>query len=267
MTSVQTMFVSAGARRCAVLALALAGCLAGCENLGKRDELTPPPVIASPYAGADVLWAVVPLANESGTELVDPLAISDKLIAAAERVEGVRTVPLNRTLQAMHASGMDRVRTPSEIGQLASLLGVDGVLVGSITAYDPYDPPTLGLTLALHAHTAAMGGAAVAGDAIDPRALSASAGGAEATPGRRPGGPASVVSAVLDAKDHRVLAALREYATGRHDPVSAMGWRRYTASMDLYTQFAAGHMVSALLAEERRRVVEPGASDRNPSGP
>ncbi len=225
----------------------------GCAMMGhKKPELTPPLATMAPYdiAQGEVLWAVVPLANESGTELVDPLLVSDKLVAAAEEVEGVRTVPLNRTLVAMRALEISRVTNPGQIRKLASAMGVDGVLVGSITAWDPYDPPTLGLSLALYVNPGRM-----ADGSLDTRALSKSptdtAPGAQSSYASR---PASVVSAHLDARDHAVLAKLKDYAMGRHDPASALGWHRYTASMDLYTQFAAHELVAELLDKERARI-------------
>jgi hypothetical protein len=92
-------------------------------------------------------------------------------------------------------------------------------------------------------------------DPIDPRALSAAPTDAAADQRIAYGDrPAAVASAHLDARDHGVLAAIKAYADGRHDPVSALGWRRYTASMDLYTQFATQHLVSALLTQEHRRL-------------
>lgn len=230
--------------------LTLAG---GCEMLGhKKPEFTPPLSTMAPYdmSQGEVLWAVVPLANETGTELIDPLLISDKLVAAAEEVEGVRTVPLNRTLVAMRALEISRITDPGQIRKLASAMGVDGVLVGSITAWDPYDPPTLGLSLALYANPGR-----VADGSLDTRALSKSP--TDMAPGAQSGyssRPASVVSAHLDARDHAVLSKLKDYATGRHDPASALGWHRYTASMDLYTQFAAHELVAELLDKERARI-------------
>lgn len=256
MTSAQTMLVKTLPVRCAVLALAaaLAG-LFGCGSFQEKDELTSPRVTQAPYdtSFGEVLWAVVPLSNESGTELVDPLVVSDKIVAAAEEVDGVRTVPLNRTLQAMSSMEMRGVQTPEQVRQLAAAMGVDGIIFGSITAYDPYDPPTIGMSLALYSRTPAAGDGSD-DSSIDPRALSASP--TETRTPRQPLGdrPTAVVSANLNASDHGVLMALREYAEGRHDPVSALGWRRYTASMDLYTQFAAQHLVAALVAQEHQRL-------------
>lgn len=269
MTSAQTMLALVSPARSAVLALALVlGMGPGCESIRKRDKLTPATVIRAPYdvARGDVLWGVAPLANESGTELVDPLAISDKLVAAAEEVEGIRTVPLNRTLMTMRAIGMTSVQTPTDVRQLATAMGVDGLIVGTVTAYDPYDPPTLGLSLALFARTGAMHLAAPL-EEIDPRALAASPTDSIAPRAAAGDGPAAVVSANLDARDHNVLMALRDYAAGRHDPVSALGWRRFTASMDLYTQFAAQHMVAALVAKERERLAPPLTVAEEPPTP
>jgi len=62
---------------------------------------------------------------------------------------------LNRTIAAMRALRMSDLKSPAEVRQLASELGVDGVIVGSITAWDPYDPPKLGIALA-RAHKARL---------------------------------------------------------------------------------------------------------------
>jgi len=253
----------------AVLALALGAAIqAGCESLPRRrPELTPPVVNAAPYdtSRGDVLWAVLPLANESGTDLVDPLAISDQLVAAAEEVDGVRTVPLNRTLEAMHALGIQTVTDPGDVHRLAMGMGVDAVLVGSITAYDPYNPPSFGLSLALYARGGAMG-ARGDPDPIDPRALAAApTDGAPATRIGYGDRPAAVISAHLDAKDHGVLEAIQAYAAGRHDPASALGWRRYVASMDLYTQFATQHLVSGLLQKEQHRLAALAETSQTPA--
>lgn len=274
MKSAQTMLVtvsrvSPGGRVAALAAvLALSALSAGCEGLRRsRPELTPPVRTVAPYdvSNGDVLWAVLPLANESGTDLFDPLIVSDKLVAAAERVQGVRTVPLNRTLQAMQALEMSRVSEPGDIVRLATAMGVDGVLVGTITEYDPYNPPTFGMNLALFARSDAMSGG-LERDPLDPRALSGARTDSSGPRSGFRGRPASVVSANLDGKDHGVLAALQAYASGRHDPDTALGWRRYTASMDLYTEFATEHLVFRLMEREWERVGRMHTTE-DPSSP
>ncbi|MBL8964967.1 MAG: hypothetical protein JNK70_12975, partial [Phycisphaerae bacterium] len=143
--------------------------LAGCRG-SSAPRLTPPMVNESPYdpAAGDVLWAVVPLRNESGTSLADPLILSDKVVSAVAEARGLRCLPLNRTLATMRALELPAIRTPAEAQALARALGADGVLVGSITAYDPY-VPTIGLTIALHGRPGAMN--ASPDRTLDARAL------------------------------------------------------------------------------------------------
>lgn len=258
MTTVQTML--ARCALCVCIAL-LVQAQHGCAQR-RGPELVPPRVHVSPYdtRDGDVLWAVAPLANESGTSAADVLRISDALAAAAAEVRGVTALPVNRTLAAMRALEMDAVRSPQDAASLASALGVDGILVGSITAYDPYDPPTLGLSVALYAPEGTPG---LSSGWLDPRELQ------EAytdhhilVETRFHDRPASVVSEHLNARNHEVLMALRRFAEGRHETESALGWRRYTASMELYTEFAAHHAVGRLLEEERLRLVRFAAGDR-----
>jgi hypothetical protein len=209
--------------------------------------LAAPAVTVAPYdtAKGDLLWAVVPLRNESGTTEADNAAVSDRIVAAAEEVRGVRCLPLNRTLEAMRAAELTRIGSPADLKKLAELMGVDGLLVGSITAYDPYTP-TSGLSLALYARDAVA-----PSKPLDPHALSSQpTEGALAGRSRFTERPAAVFSELLDGKNNQVLMDLRNYAAGRHDDYSALGWRRYAASMDLYTEFAASRAVAGLVQSE-----------------
>jgi len=244
MTSAQTM-----------LALALMGLAAlafgACSGTDPRDRLDTPQVIVAPYdtRAGDVLWAVIPPRNESGVSTVREDQIGDALVATVQNVRGVRCLPINRSLEAMRATGIKVVTSTNEAMQLANTLGVDAIVAGSITAYDPYDPPKLGISLALYARPGAMNPGD--DDTLDTYALSmaftdygtfdASSFGGE---------PVSGIAAHLDARDHEVLRDLRRYAVGRSDHTSALGWRVYTASMELYTKFVAHHAIGRLVEEE-----------------
>lgn len=243
MTSVQTMLVC-------LMGVALIG---GCES---KPELLQPRVLQSPYPAArgETLWALAPLSNESGVSKVDMLMISDTVAATVAEVSGISVLPVNRTLAAMAARNMQSVRSPRDARALADALGVQGIIVGSISAYDPYDPPKLGMTLALF--TTDMSGV----DPVDPRALSSAYSDQKGPMIRTDDKPAAVVSDHLDAANHEVLAELKLFATGRHDQESSLQWRRYTASMELYTEFAAYHCVDRLLRSERARVTPAPAA-------
>lgn len=223
----------------------LAAILAGCAN---KPDLVAPEVLVSPYSPAtsNVVWAVAPLANESGTSAVDSMMVTDAIVARAAEIRGIATLPLNRTLAAMRALRMPAVRSPADARRLADALGADAIIVGSITAYDPYDPPKIGLMLGIYSRQRDAKGM------LDPRALQAAP--TDKTPLAMSDDPSSIINEHLDAQNHEVLTNLRRYAQGRHDPDSAMGWKRYTASMELYAEFAAYWSVYRLLQEEQLRV-------------
>ncbi len=240
MTTVQTMLCAAS-----IGAMLISGCA------HEKHTLVTPNVIQSPYSPAkgETLWAIAPLANESGVSTIDVLAISDMLAAAVAEIDGISALPVNRTLQAMNSRQIRSIRSPREARILAEAMNVQGVLVGSITAYDPYDPPKIGLTLALYTTDIEPA------EPVDPRRLSAAYADRNLPKTTFSDTPSSVVSEHLDASSHEVLISLREFAHGRHDPESALTWKRYTASMELYTEFAAYHCTRKLVQAERRRLV------------
>ena len=247
------------ARSLTPLLAALAGLLGACTST--KPELVAPQVTLSPYdtLHGDVLWAVVPLRNESGFSQADALAISDQVVTAVEEVQGVRCVPLHRTIETMRAMKMTGVHSPGEARALASAMGVDGIIVGTVTAYEPFTPK-FGIALALFAREGKMGREPV--KPVDALHLS-TATTENGAPGREAfaSAPVSTVSEMLDAKNHQVLMDVQSYAVGRSRSPEALGWRRYTAAMDLYCEFAAHYAVSRLLDQEwlrsgRQRVVQ-----------
>ncbi len=223
-----------------------------------------PVVTVAPYdtSRGEVLWAVVPLRNESGVSMVDMGAMSDKLVHAVEEVKGIRAVPLNRTIQAMQALGMMSLQNPADARKLALAMGVDGILVGSLTDYEPYTPE-LGLSIALYARPGAM--AQGQAHPLDTRTLTARPTDTNPTIWSRGEGPVAVVSDHLDAKNNQVLQDLKAFAQGRMKDTSAMGWKRYTASMDLYSEFAAFHAVDELIKQEWTRL-PGGVTDGSKGG-
>lgn len=253
------------ALRTSLVLSALVPLIGACEGTQKDRALTSPTVLIAPYdtSRGEALWAVAPMRNESGTTLLDGFEITDKVILAVEEVRGLRCLPLNRVLEAMRALEMPVVRTPDDAARLASALGADGVIVGSVTAFDPYNPPKLGLSLALYTRPGSPGSTR----AIDTQALATrptdSSAGSSGWGGSR---PTNVVSELLDGANHQVLLDVRAYAQGRHDDRSALGWEVYLASMDRYSQFAAHHVVDRLIQNEWLRLTnEAGRQAQAPN--
>jgi hypothetical protein len=230
--------------------------LTGCAT---SQRLTPPTVLIAPYdtTEGDVLWAVIPPRNESGTSVVDVAMVGDAIVAAVQSTRGVRCLPVNRTIEAMRALGLEGgISTPAQAEALARSLGADAVVAGSVTAYDPYQPPTLGLALALYARPGALGSRRT--DMVDPYRLTRAYTDTGFTGSNFAGSPVTVASELLDARDHQTLMLLQDYAEGRSDPTGALGWRVYLVSMDLYTKFAAHQAVRRLLDEEWLRLAREG---------
>jgi hypothetical protein len=256
--------LSCAARAAALAAVVVTATLCGCAT---TETLNPPDVLVAPYSAiqGDVLWAVAPLANESGVSFVDAQAVTDRIVHCIDEVRGLTCLPLNRTLAAMRGRGMRAVTSPEDARALANTLGVDALIVGTITDYDPYESPKIGIKLALFARNPG-----VPSLTADP--LQLQIGYSEID--RRLASqfltrPVATVSEHLDAANHEVQMELRRYATGRHDPKSARGWKSIMSSMDLYTQFAAFVAVSRLIEQERLRLAQPTTAnaDFDPPAP
>jgi len=225
----------------------------GCASRD-NDRLTAPSVTVSPYDSIQggVLWAVAPVRNESGTTLVETIDLTDKIVAACAQVRGVRVLPANRTAQAMRALGLREISNAPDAKRVAARMGADAIVVGSVTAYDPY-VPTIGLSLALFTRPGSPIDETTRSG--DPRALTMQT--SERAPQRRaalPDAPASVVSEHFDGKNHQVLMDVRNFATGRSESGTALNWKRYVASMPLFEEFASAASVDRLVQAEWLRV-------------
>ncbi len=254
MTTAQTMLVLRGrtlAFGVAAAALSLVlGLFGGCA--GKRPAARPD-VLLSPYgSGREVILAVAPLRNESGVSLIDELALSDTLVNEAQGVEGISVLPVNRTLGAMRGLKMGSITTQADALALCKAMGADGIILGAVSAWHPYDPPIIGMSLSLYGVNESM--SAAGRSTVDARALRGAATDRPVADAATPTQPLSSLSAVLDASDGNTRAYIRQYAEGRHDPESALGWQRYTASMALYAKFACHEMTRRLLESERSRL-------------
>ncbi len=243
------------AQRMLKVGLLIASAILGSGCASTEPRLVPPTRLTAPYdtAQGDILWAVAPPRNESGTTVPSTEAVADALASATNEVAGLTALPVNRSIRAMRALGLREITSPTEAQQLASVLGVDAVIVSTITAFDPYDPPTLGLTVALYAAPGRLDTRGPALDDIRLFSLQATDNLSTDTLGGQDRSR-STVARHFDARDHETLMALRRYAEGRTEPNDPFGWRAYLKSMPLYTAFAAHQAVGSLLDREWLRL-------------
>lgn len=248
------MLCNSGRLTFLLAALMLPGlCLTALPGCGGFRLSSRPDNLVSPYeAGRPVVWAVAPFRNESGHSSVDVLALADALANEVQQIEGVTALPLNRTIQVMEAMELPSIGTPSEAVSVAKALGADAILVGSVSAWDPYSPPSIGMTIGLFARSETM--RTVEGPTFDPIELQA-ASTDQLIRGDWPASqPVSAVAQHLDASHYETMRAVRSYAASRTDPTSGLGWKRYTMSMRSFTQFACFHALEELVRNEHGRM-------------
>ena len=212
---------------------------------GCSKPLSPPLPEVSPWEHQT--WGVVPFVNESGVSTVDTARMADLFTQELEQVQGIDTVPVNRVIFAMRQLGLPWIASPAEAYQVMDALTIDAIVLGTVTAYDPYPPPTLGAAIQLFAREGARP------RQLDPVALTRATSG-QASPGELgPPYPIAQASGVWRGDNHQTLAWLSEYAAGRTEPDAPFGTETYLMSMELYTQFVSHRLIRDLLASERAR--------------
>ena len=241
-------------RRAFCLLMLLPLLVTGCSTKPRYDS--DPVILVSPYANdREVIWAVAPFRNESGVSFADELRISDAMVSQIVQARGITALPLNRSLEAMRTLGLPAIETQGQALQLARQLNADAVLAGSITSWNPYEPPSLGMNLVLFARSGTM--QLLDQSEFNPRALQTAPTDANyRSESNTPAQAINQVSAMYDATNGLVRSQIQNYAHARHDPQSAMGWERYTQSMARFEEFACFQALSQLLDNERQRLTE-----------
>ena len=94
--------------------------------------------------------AVLPFFNQSTEPTVDGDAVATAYYNELQTVPGFEVMPVGVAKQMLLASIAETGREPrsgSDFQRLARQMGVEAVLVGSITEYSPYYPPRMGLAV------------------------------------------------------------------------------------------------------------------------
>jgi len=190
------------------------------------------------------VWAVAPAINLSGQSQIDPLLQSDLVYQELQKVRGLTVIPVDRVVEVYASLKIDKVQSERQASEICRLLGCDGLVVPTVTAYDPYDPPKFGASVQLFVRP----GTFERMPKLDPRALERSATPTAAGPPVMPEthNMAQVVE-MYDASDGTVLEAVKAYAKGRTDPNKPLGVDEITVSMDRYCAFGYHELLSELL--------------------
>jgi hypothetical protein len=205
---------------CLMLAITMIASM-GCSG----RQLHRPRPIDTPYLTRQ-LWAVIPPANESGFSNVAVLDVADAITSVAQSAPRIDTIPVNRVLLAMKALQLEVVDSPDDVAAIMKLLELDGAIVSTITAWDPYQPIEMGLAMQLFMTDDTAG-------TIEPVAQAAG---------------------IFACRNHHTLRALEGFAKGRSAPDTAFGSDIYQVSMDLYAEFVAYQLLSDVMEQEKTRL-------------
>ena len=226
--------------------------LAGCVH----ERRVEPALVVNERLGALVI-AVAPALNLSGAADFDPSQFADLMASELGYAEGVAVVPVSRVLSVLAAQGVDGVESPQHALELVRLLGAYAILVFAVTEYDPYDPPTIGVSAQLYGTGSGSGVGAV-----DPVALSRQAG--SATAGAFPPGRPILAQTqrVFDASHASVAQEVRKFARDRSADDSPYGWRKYVVSQRDYIRFCCHATIRDLLSGRDDPVLAAAGRER-----
>lgn len=188
------------------------------------------------------VWAVAPAVNLSG-QTVDPLIQADDLFEQLQQVHGLTVIPVNRVAEIFAALHIAKVQSPEQAALICEQLGCDGLIVPTITIFDPYDPPKLGAALQIFEKQKIS-----IPPNVDVHELSrdATPPPAAVLPSAKDAGFKQAVG-IFDATNGTVRERLERYALGRNDPLGPLGEREYLLNMDRYSGFVYHELICDLL--------------------
>lgn len=99
--------------------------------------------VTNPVAGLSRV-AIVPFFNLSPEPSADGFRFAEAYFAELQKVPGFQVLPVGVAEAAIQDLQLD-LQNPEDVMKLGQALGVDAVVVGAITDYNPYYPPRIGL--------------------------------------------------------------------------------------------------------------------------
>lgn len=112
-------------------------------------EVSYQPLLHNPFPQFSRV-AVAPFFNQSDEPTVNGRKFALAYFAELQDIRGFEVVPLGVVEETMIRHAVD-LSSPGEARRLAQLLGVDAVVVGSVTDYTPYYPPRCGMRIEWYA--------------------------------------------------------------------------------------------------------------------
>jgi hypothetical protein len=112
-------------------------------------DISHEPIVHNPFPQLNKV-AVAPFFNQSDEPTVDGRKFALAYFAELQAVPGFEVVPLGVVETAIVENRVN-LANPGEARRLANILGVDAVVIGTVTDFTPYYPPRCGLRVEWYA--------------------------------------------------------------------------------------------------------------------
>jgi len=186
--------------------------------------------------------------DQSGSGMVDTMAATDEFYTELQQISGLQVTPVNRVQAVMLQLQMNRLNSPADAMLLADALEVDGVIVGTITRYNPYYPPLVGMVVQLYSRKSRQPAGTT--DGINPAEI-ARAGKQVELELKPPMRPEATIIRIFDASQNQTVEQIKQYAELQGEDQTPYGWRKVTLSRN-YLRFVSYEMIGELLAQQRK---------------
>ena len=130
------VLMSCSRRMRTALAILLLLASTGCQLI---PEIAHQPVVHNPFPQLTKI-AIAPFFNLSAEPSVDGRQFAQAYFNELQLIQGFEVVPVGVVERAMHTYQLD-LDNPDEVRKLATVLGVDAVVIGAVTDFTPYYPP------------------------------------------------------------------------------------------------------------------------------
>lgn len=114
----------------------------GCALL---PDISQKPRVRNPFPQLERV-AILPFYNQSREPTIDGDAVATAYYTELQLIPGFEVMPVPVARQMLLAARIDP-RSGAQFQELARMMNVDAIIVGSITEYAPYYPPRMGLAV------------------------------------------------------------------------------------------------------------------------
>ncbi len=130
-----------------LLAAAVFAAQTGCHLV--LPEVSVQPIVHNPFPQLSRV-AVAPFFNHSDEPTVDGRQFAMAYFAELQETQGYEVVPVS-VVEAAMVHHQIRIDGPESARRLAQVLGVDAIVVGTVTDFSPYYPPRCGMRIEWYA--------------------------------------------------------------------------------------------------------------------